>query len=68
MPRYGVTVSYWMPIDTSTGVGLHDAPWRSTFGGNYYISTGSHGCINLPVSAARTIYNNCFGTMPVVVH
>lgn len=68
MPRYGVTVNYWMPIDTSTGVGLHDASWRSTFGGKYYISTGSHGCINLPVSAARTIYNNCFGTMPVVVH
>lgn len=68
MPRYGVTVSYWMPIDTSTGVGLHDASWRSTFGGNYYRTTGSHGCINLPVSAARTIYNNCFGTMPVVVH
>lgn len=68
MPRYGVSVSYWMPIDTSTGVGLHDAAWRSTFGGKYYISTGSHGCINLPVAAARTIYNNCFGTMPVVVH
>lgn len=68
MPRYGVSVSYWMPIDTSTGVGLHDASWRNTFGGNYYITTGSHGCINLPVSAARTIYNNCFGTMPVVVH
>lgn len=68
MPRYGVSVSYWMPIDTSTGVGLHDAAWRNTFGGKYYISTGSHGCINLPVSAARTIYNNCFGTMPVVVH
>lgn len=68
MPRYGVTVSYWMPIDTSTGVGLHDAAWRSTFGGSYYRTTGSHGCINLPVSAARTIYNNCFGTMPVVVH
>ncbi len=68
MPRYGVTVSYWMPIDTSTGVGLHDAGWRSTFGGSYYRTTGSHGCINLPVSAARTIYNNCFGTMPVVVH
>ncbi|MDO5784237.1 MAG: peptidoglycan binding domain-containing protein [Eubacteriales bacterium] len=68
MPRYGVTVSYWMPIDTSTGVGLHDAGWRSTFGGSYYRTSGSHGCINLPVSAARTIYNNCFGTMPVVVH
>ena len=68
MPRYGVTVSYWMPIDTSTGVGLHDAAWRSTFGGSYYRTSGSHGCINLPVSAARTIYNNCFGTMPVVVH
>lgn len=68
MPRYGVSVSYWMPIDTSTGVGLHDAAWRNTFGGNYYITTGSHGCINLPVAAARTIYNNCFGTMPVVVH
>ena len=40
------------------GYGLHDANWRSSFGGTIYYYDGSHGCVNLPSSAAKKIYNN----------
>lgn len=49
-------VEYWMPF--YDGQGLHDAPWRSSFGGNIYKTSGSHGCVNLPPKAAKTIYEN----------
>lgn len=48
------------------GYALHGAPWRSSFG--YAGSRGSHGCINLPVSTAKKIYDWApIGTV-VVVH
>lgn len=53
---YRSYVYYWMPI--VGGVGLHDATWRSSFGGSIYKSNGSHGCINLPYNTAKTIYDN----------
>ena len=53
---YESFVNYWMPFNG--GVGMHDATWRSSFGGQIYLRGGSHGCINLPVSAAKTIYEN----------
>lgn len=51
---YETPVSYWMPFNG--GVGMHDATWRNKFGGNIYKTNGSHGCINLPLSVAKTIY------------
>ena len=53
---YRSFVSYWMPF--LGGYGLHDATWRSSFGGTIYYYDGSHGCVNLPSSAAKKIYNN----------
>ena len=53
---YRSFVKYWMPF--LGGYGLHDASWRSSFGGTIYHYNGSHGCVNLPSSAAKTIYNN----------
>ncbi len=53
---YATPVSYWMPFNG--GVGMHDATWRSRFGGTIYKTNGSHGCINLPLSAAKTIFEN----------
>ena len=53
---YRSFVHYWMPF--LGGYGLHDASWRSSFGGDIYLYNGSHGCVNLPSSAAKTIYNN----------
>lgn len=53
-PSYVSHVHYWMPFHN--GVGMHDATWRSTFGGNIYMTSGSHGCVNLPLEAAKTIF------------
>lgn len=55
-PDYKTFVNYWMPIYGD--IGLHDATWRSSFGGGIYYSNGSHGCINLPYWAAQSIYYN----------
>ena len=68
MVKYNSFVYYWMPYDTDSGIGLHDATWRSSFGGNIYQYNGSHGCINLPLSKAREIYNTVYAGIPVVVH
>lgn len=51
---YNVGVTYWMPFNK--GIGLHDASWRTTFGGTIYKTGGSHGCVNLPPENAKIIY------------
>lgn len=59
-------VSYWMPFNG--GIGLHDANWQPTFGGDWYLTGGSHGCVNLPPSVAPTVYANIEAGTPVVCH
>lgn len=63
---YNSKVKYWMPFNRN--VGLHDAPWRKTFGGQIYKSNGSHGCINLPPANAAKIYENVDKNTPVIVY
>lgn len=65
-PDYESKVSFWMPFNGD--VGMHDASWRGTFGGTIYKRTGSHGCVNLPYSAAKTIYENIEAGYPVLVY
>lgn len=65
-PGYASPVKYWMPFNG--GVGLHDADWRSSFGGNIYKTNGSHGCINLPPNIADDVFNLVFSGMPVIVY
>jgi len=48
------------------GFALHGAPWRSSFG--YAGARGSHGCINLPVPAAKWVYDFAPVGTPVVTH
>ena len=36
--------------------GLHDATWRSNFGGDIYQTSGSHGCVNMPYESAKELY------------
>ena len=50
------------------GIGIHDATWRSSFGGNIYVAGGSHGCVNAPYSLANTIFNNIDSGTPVVCY
>lgn len=59
-------VTYWMPFNG--GIGLHDANWRSVFGGNINSYNGSHGCINLPTDAAQTIYQNIESGFPIICY
>ena len=65
-PGYSTPVTYWMPFNG--GIGLHDATWRSSFGGNIYKTNGSHGCVNLPYNMAKIIYENAFSHMPIICY
>ncbi|MCI8409762.1 MAG: L,D-transpeptidase family protein, partial [Lachnospiraceae bacterium] len=62
---YRSPVSFWMPFNNNEG--MHDASWRSKFGGSIYKTNGSHGCVNLPYSAAQKIYNNIEAGVAVIV-
>ncbi len=59
-------VDYWMAFDGP--VGLHDATWRSEFGGDIYKYNGSHGCVNLPHASAKKIYDLVYVGMKVIVY
>lgn len=64
-PNYKSYVNYWMPF--TGGYGMHDALWRDEFGGDIYLDDGSHGCVNLPLEAAKTLYNNStWGTRVII--
>lgn len=63
---YESPVTYWMPFNG--GIGLHDANWRSAFGGNIFRTDGSHGCVNLPTWAAAIIYEETYIGYPVVCY
>lgn len=63
---YATPVKYWMPFNG--GIGLHDADWRSSFGGTIYQTNGSHGCINLPPSKAAVLYDHVYKNMPIICH
>ena len=64
--EYESPVSYWMPFNG--GIGFHDATWQSAFGGSRYLTYGSHGCVNMPVSAAAELYSYIEAGIPVVCH
>lgn len=64
--NYASPVSYWMPFNGN--IGLHDASWRSAFGGTLYKSNGSHGCVNLPISVAKELYGYLSDNTPVIVY
>ena len=63
---YETPVSYWMPFYGNYG--MHDATWRVNFGGTIYQEHGSHGCINLPLDSAATIYNYVSTGFPIVCY
>ncbi len=65
-PGYEAKVTYWMPFFGN--MGLHDASWRSRFGGEIYKRNGSHGCVNAPIYLAKTIFENIEEGIPVIVY
>lgn len=64
--NYRSFVNYWMPFNG--GEGLHDATWRSSFGGSTYLTSGSHGCVNLSKSVAGEIYELVAVGTPVFIY
>jgi hypothetical protein len=65
-PGYAAPVTFWMPFNR--GIGIHDASWRSVFGGNIYKTNGSHGCINTPYNVVKEIFNNIEVNTPVICY
>ena len=63
--NYATPVDYWMPV--VGGVGLHDANWRSEFGGEIYKTDGSHGCVNIPPDIMPNIYEEFEVGTPVIM-
>ena len=64
---YNVHVDYWVGFIGYT-YGLHDADWRTIFGGDHYKIEGSHGCVNTPKGPMAKIHENIEVGVPVLVH
>lgn len=61
---YEQPVTYWMPFNG--GIGFHDADWQPYFGGDRYLTGGSHGCINMPPDKAGELYNIIQYNVPII--
>lgn len=67
-PLYRTWVNYWMRL-TWSGIGFHDAGWQNgIFGGDRYVTNGSHGCINMPPAKAKEFYGMISVGTPTVIH
>ena len=64
---YTSYVNYWMAF-IGGGYGIHDASWRSSYGGTIYKGNGSHGCINTPYDAVKKMYAKVTIGTPVIVY
>ncbi|MDO5518313.1 MAG: peptidoglycan binding domain-containing protein [Clostridium sp.] len=63
---YSSPVKYWMPFNGN--IGIHDASWRSSFGGDIYKSNGTHGCVNAPQYLAKAIYEEIDSGIPIICY
>ena len=64
---YASEVEYWMAINW-TNVGIHDSYWQSAYGGERYLTNGSHGCLNTPLDMVDDFYNLAEIGTPVIVY
>jgi hypothetical protein len=74
---WGVTLvgrDYRQPVDVFApfnqyGEGFHDAQWRdpSDFGGETYLTHGSHGCVNMPEDKAKTLCKQLIAGDEVII-
>ena len=56
--NYVTPVTNWVRI-TWSGTGFHSANWQrwGSWSPTYYLTRGSHGCLNLSVQDSKTIYD-----------
>ena len=65
--KWETKVGLFMAI-TWTGIGLHDATWRYSFGGDIYTYDGSHGCINMPYDPTKIIFESAELDTPCIIY
>ncbi len=63
--NYATPVKYWMAVHGN--IGIHDASWRKEFGGDIYLTDGSHGCINTPMEKVKELYDMVEVGTPVIM-
>lgn len=68
-PTWNDFVYYWMPYEAANAVGMHDATWRAEeeFGGTNRYGNGSHGCVNMRLNSAATVYTYIEMDTPIIV-
>lgn len=64
--NYRTPVKFWMAVNGH--IGIHDADWRDEFGGDIYLTSGSHGCINIPKEIMPDIYELYEEGTPVLMY
>lgn len=66
-PTWNSYVEYWVPF-IGHKIGLHDAKWQEQFGGDWYLTHGSHGCVNVSPSEMPKLYDSVEVGTPVLIH
>lgn len=65
---YESKCSYWNYISQNS-IGIHDATWQPSFGGDRYKTYGSHGCVGVSLSDAQYIHDNIpLGTVVIMYY
>lgn len=64
---YESPVEYWMPVEW-TGIGIHDSSWQPAYGGEYWLTAGSNGCVNTPPGVMAELFGMIGIGVPVVIH
>lgn len=65
---YESKCSYWNYISQNS-IGIHDATWQTSFGGDRYKTYGSHGCVGISLSDAQYIHDNIpLGTVVIMYY
>ncbi len=65
---YESKCSYWNYISQNS-IGIHDATWQTSFGGDRYKYYGSHGCVGISLSDSKYIYDNIpLGTVVIMYY
>lgn len=65
--NYSVKVDYWAQF-TNSGIGFHDAGWRTNWSKSAYLKDGSGGCVNTKPEAMVTLFENVSQNEPVIVY
>lgn len=63
---YTAKCSYFMRVSFE-GIGFHDLS-RGAYGGNIYLTNGSHGCINMKYDEVKKLYELVEWGTPVVMY